>query len=81
MALRPHLQNYLRMVSIYAIAISLSPLAFASKKITTLMKRCFQGVIIGNATLQHLHLGPYNCYYHCEEFCIRRGELFAKCFH
>ena len=49
------------------------------KKITTLKKQCILGIGIGNSPIQHLHIRPYNSYYHCEEICSCRGESLVKC--
>ena len=54
MAVRPHLQNYLRMVSLYAIATAPYSLELALKKITTVKKRCTIRNSIGNSSFQYL---------------------------
>ena len=48
------------------------------KMITTFQKRCILGIGIRNSTFLHLYVRPYNSYYHCEEICICRIELWLN---
>ena len=78
MARQPHLQNYLRMVSIHAIPTTLSHWHWPSKKITTLNKRCYPKEQYWQFSSLTFTLRPYNSYYRCEIICIRRVESLAK---
>ena len=69
MALQPYLQNYLRVVSMYAIATLPSPLALAPKKDYDSKETVYPKDRYWQFSYSTFTLRPHNSYYNCKETC------------